>query len=109
VNFISDEDVERALDWLRTSAMESARIRAERLYLEEYTKSLRSILMKEHPTLSAAAQEREACADQRYIDHLGALKIAIQEDAKMQFLRAAAEAKLEAWRTMHATERAMKL
>ena len=109
MSFITDEEVEKALDWLRVSAVQCAKARAERIYLDEYSKALRSILMKEHGNLSVSAQEREACSDPRYVSHLDALRIAVENDAKMQFLRAAAEAKLEAWRTMHATERAMKL
>lgn len=109
MNFISDEDIERVLDFLRTAAVQCAKAKAERIYLDEYKHSLRALIMKEHPEISVAAQEREAYADMRYIQHLQALQVAVENDCRMQFLRAAAEAKLSAWQTMHATERAMKI
>ena len=108
-NFISDEDIEKALDYLRDNAIEAAKARAERIYVEEFRKTLKAIYMKEHTDESIGAQEREAYADPRYQQHLEAIREAVERDEKHRFLRAAAEAKLEAWRTMSATERAMKL
>ena len=106
---ISDEDIEKEVDWLATSTRLCAKARAERLYLEHYTKVLQSLLMAEHPDLSVAAQEREACKDDRYLTHLDGLREAIEKDEALRFRRAAAEAKLSAWQTMQATERALKL
>ena len=108
-NFISDESVDKALHWLIQHASDAAGAKADRIHVEAYSKVLLSQIMKEHPDLSVAAQEREAYADPRYIEHLKALRDAVERDCKMQFLRSACEAKLEAWRTMSATERAMKI
>jgi len=106
---IADEDIEREVDWLASSARTCAKARAERIYLEEYSRVLRSLLMAEHPHLSVAAQEREACKDDRYLTHLDGLREAIERDEALRFRRHAAEAKLSAWQTQHATERALKL
>ena len=106
---IDEKEVEAAVDWLRDTANEAAQKRAERLYLDEYRKVLRAKLMKQHMDLPVSAQEREALADPKYADHLQALKIAIDEDEKMRFLRVAAEAKIEAWRSMNANHRAIKV
>lgn len=108
-NFVTDESVEKALDWLRSNAIAASRAKAERVYLEAFTKHLIAKIMKEHPSLPVSGQEREAYADARYLTHIEGLKVAVENDSRMQFLRSAAEAKLEAWRTLHATERAMKL
>jgi hypothetical protein len=108
-NFISEESVDKALHWLMANASSAAKARAEKVYLEEYTKALKSKIMQEHKDLAVSAQEREACADPRYGEHLEALKIAVEADAKITFLRGACEARIEAWRTQAATERAMKL
>jgi hypothetical protein len=107
--FISDEEIDKALDYLRDNADAAAQCRAERVYLEEYRKSLKAILMKESPKDSAVIQERNAYSDQRYLDHLLALKEAVFKDEKHRFLRAAAEAKCDAWRTQSSNERAMKI
>ena len=106
---INEQEVEAAVDWLRDTAQEAAQKRAERLYLDEYRKVLRAKLMKQHMDLPVSAQEREALADPKYAEHLQALKIAIDEDERMRFLRVAAEAKIEAWRSMNANYRAIKV
>ena len=106
---IDEKEVEAAVDWLRDTANEAAQKRAERLYLDEYRKVLRAKLMKQYMDLPVSAQEREALADPKYEEHLQALKTAINEDEKMRFLRVAAEAKIEAWRSMNANHRAIKV
>jgi len=106
---ITDEEIEKAVDWLRDNADESAKSRATRIYMEEYRKSLKALLMKKHVELPISAQEREAYADKDYINHLRAIKLAVEKDEKMRFLRVSAEAKIEAWRSMSANIRSIKL
>ena len=60
--FISDEEIDKALDYLRDNADEAAKARAERIYVEEYRKTVKAQIMKEHDTKSAVIQEREAYA-----------------------------------------------
>ena len=102
---IKDEDVERAVDYLRDTAESCAKARAERLYLDDYTRSLRAEIMSEHLAEPLGAQERHAMSDIRYRNHLEALKLAIYNDEKGHFLREAAEAKIRAWQTQQASER----
>ena len=106
---ITDEDVQKSLDFLRDNALIAAQYKAERIYLEEYRKSLKALLMKNHIDLPVSAQEREAYASPVYIQHLESMKIAIQRDEKQRFLRVSAEAKVEAWRTMSSNIRSIKL
>ena len=65
--------------------------------------------MKNHLDLPVSAQEREAYASPVYIQHLETLKVAIERDEKQRFLRVAAEAKIEVWRSMLANIRAIKI
>ncbi len=106
---ISEQEVEKAVDYLRDTAEEAAKRKAERIYLEEFRKSLKAIIMKEFVDATVSAQEREAYADPRYIGHLETMRMAIQADEKIKFTRVAAEAKIEAWRSMNANYRAMKI
>ncbi len=106
---ITEEEVEKALDYLRDGALKAAKARAERIYAEEFTRVVKAQIMGEHNSLAVNAQERYAYADPRYIHHLEALKQAVFEDEKHRFLLAAADAKIQAWRTQQATERAMQL
>ena len=106
---ISDEDVEKAIDYLRDNAEAAAKARAERIYMDEFRKSLKALIMKEHIDATVSAQEREAYADPRYQTHLEALRQAVYRDEKARFMRVAAEAKIEAWRTSSANRRAISI
>jgi predicted glycosyl hydrolase (DUF1957 family) len=97
---ITQKQIESALDFLRDSAVEAAQFKANRVYMEEYRKSLKAQIMAEHTNLPGNAQEREAYKDERYIEHLEALKEAVFEDEKIKFLIEAAKAKISAWQTM---------
>jgi phage host-nuclease inhibitor protein Gam len=102
---IPESDIERAVNWMASSAVQAAQARANREYMTEFRKSLKALLMREHQSLPIAAQEREAYADERYLAHLDAMKAAIEEDEKMRWLQSAAEAKVSAWQTQ---QRAMR-
>ena len=106
---ISEEDVQKAVDWLRDNAEACAKARATRIYLEEYRKSIKALLMSKYQDLSVSAQEREALAHPKYIAHLEELKKAVFNDENMRALRTGAEAKIEAWRTKQANIRAIKI
>lgn len=103
--FITDEEIDKALDYLRDNARDAAQARADRIYVEEYRKVMKAKLMKEHSTLSAVLQEREAYADPRYEQHLKAIAEAVRQDEEHRFMRGAADAKIEAWRTQSSNER----
>lgn len=106
---LSEDAAEKAVDYLRDTAGSTAQARADRIYMDEYRKSLKAILMKEHQTLPLAAQEREAYADSRYLAHLEAIRAAVFDEQKALFLREAASAKLEAYRTQSANYRGIKV
>ena len=106
---IEESEVEKAVDWLRDNSIKAAQARANRIYLEEYRKALKSIIMKEHTDLPVSAQEREAYADHRYQTHLRAIKDAVADDEYQRFMRHSAEAKIEAWRSLSANHRAIKI
>lgn len=105
-SFISDDEIDKALDFLRDNARDAAQARADRIYVEEYRKTVKAQIMKEHGKLSAVLQEREAYSDPRYIQHLEAIKDAVRSDEFHRFMRIAAEAKIEAWRTQSSNSRA---
>jgi hypothetical protein len=103
---ISDDDVEKALHWLVSNAESASSARANRIYLEEYKKTVLALEMKSSGENTSAAQEREAYISTSYRDHLIALQEAVREDEKIRWLGRAAEAKIEAWRTLQSNARA---
>ena len=45
---IDEEDIHKAVAWLRDTAQHCAEARATRLYLDAFTKSLKAILMRKY-------------------------------------------------------------
>ncbi len=104
---IEDSDIEKAVDYLRDNAGKAAKARAERAYMEEYRKTVKAQIMREHDDLALGAQEREAYADARYKQHLEAMREAIEKDEYHRWMQSAADAKIEAWRTMCSNQRSI--
>jgi len=103
---ITSDDAERAIDFFRTKAPKLAQARADRVYMTEWVKVVKAKQMQQHPSFSAAAQEREALASPEYEAALLALKMAVLEDEKMRWQATGAEAQIEAWRSQEASRRA---
>lgn len=103
---ISENEIDRALAYLRDNAEKDAQARAERLYMEQWIKTVLAQEMAKQGDKSVAAQEVGARISPAYIDSLAAYKASIFEDERRRFLRSAAETKIEAWRTMSSNERA---
>ena len=103
---ISEEDIDKALAYLRDNATADAQARAERLYLEQYLKTVLAVEQAKVAAPSMAAAEMQARASGPFMAILEAYKMAIFSDEKRKFLRSAAETKIEAWRTMCSNARA---
>ena len=107
---ISDQDLERALDWLRDNANAAAKARAERLYLEEWLGSKRAQLAAGFMAsgASAAAADMQAKASPEYQEALDGFKAAVEADERLRWHRTRADAVIEVYRTQAATRRAME-
>jgi len=106
---ISDDDVDRALDWLVSNGKKAAQARANRVYVEEYRKTLKAQLMAQaalEGSGSLGAQEVYAYAHPDYRAHLEAIKQAVEADEEARWNQVAAQARIEAWRTMSSNQRA---
>ena len=62
-------------------------------------------IMRENADKPIGTPEAIAYADPRYATHLTVMKEAIERDEYCRWMRTAAEAKIEAWRTMSANNR----
>jgi len=108
-SIIIEKDVEDAIDWLKSNENKCAEYRANRRYLEDFSKSLKAILMKEFQDLPISAQEREAYSHKNYQEHLKALRQAVFLDEKFRFKAKTQETIIEAWRTQEANLRSVKI
>lgn len=106
---IEEKDVERAVYWLAQNAQAIAQARAEMVFADEYKKSLRAVLMAESNESAANAREQFAYAHPKYVAHLDEIKRTVLNYEKMRAMREAAMMKIEAWRSMNANYRAIKL
>lgn len=106
---ITEVQVQESVDFLFTSAIESAQARANRAALEHGLKRIRAIEMLASKEKSSAAQETVALASDNYRIALDGFKEAVFADEKMRALRDAHAARIEAWRTQSATVRSVRL
>ena len=105
---MTDEYLERALDFIRDKAEDYARAKSMRVYLMEFRKSKRSILMRnaeKRGFKTAALQEREAYADPEYIELLDGIQAAVELEESLSYQMKAAELKIDVWRSKEATKR----
>lgn len=100
-------DPRGALDTLWNVAPLYAKAKGERVYVEEFRKSLKAQLMKECEGMPIAAQEREAYADPRYIAHLEGIRAAVEAEETMRWRLVAADAAIQVWRSQEASNRTM--
>jgi hypothetical protein len=104
---ISEKLVQDAFDYLLEQPDNAAKARAERLYMEDYTKVVKAELMSECNSEKLGEQERYAYAHPKFKAHLENLKTAIARDEKHRFTLNAKNAILDGWRTIEASNRAL--
>lgn len=107
---ITDDDIEKALDFLRDNAKKSGELRGLVEFYREYRKSLKGILMAlADSSLPVAMKEAYAYGHKDYQKHLKDLQQAEFAFEENRALREAAKLKIEAWQTQSANRRAMTI
>lgn len=98
-------DPQAAIEQMWKIAPEYAKAKAERVYLEEFRKSKKAMLMKTVTDLPLGAQEREAYADKEYIGLLAALQTAVEREEMLRWRLVSAQTAVDVWRSMNASNR----
>ena len=99
---------EDAAQAIRDKAAAYGEAKAQRVYLDEFRKSKKALLMKNALEMgyeAANAQEREAYADPAYLQLLKGLAAAIEKEETLRWEIEAARLDVEIWRTREATNR----
>lgn len=99
---------EECARFIRNNASDYGAAKGKRIYLEEFRKSKKALLMKDallRGIEAANAQEREAYADKEYRDLLKGLEAAIVAEETLKWQIEASRLDIEIWRTKEATER----
>lgn len=101
-------DPNEAVDYMISKSTEYAQAKANRIYVEEYRKTLKAELCKkalEKGYEAVNAQEREAYSHPDYKKHLEAIKEAVEAEEKLRWMLIAAEARISVWRSLEASNR----
>ena len=98
-------DIERALHYLKTVAAEYAKQKAHVVYLTEFRKSKKAILIREAERNGLkTGQERESYAysHEEYLTLLDGLKVATEESERLRIMVKTAEMQIDVWRSQNA-------
>ena len=95
----------QAVDFILKNAKLFAKAKSERVYLEEFRKSKKALLMKDSRETTSAAQERDAYAHAEYRELLLGLKQAVEVEEQLRWTLIAAQARVEIWRSQEASNR----
>jgi hypothetical protein len=98
----------KAIDYIIQNSVKYAQARANRLYLEEFRKSKKALLMKDALARgyeAVNAQEREAYSDPDYLEILRGIKEATAEEEEIRWKLEAARMRVDVWRSEQATAR----
>jgi hypothetical protein len=102
------ESIEKLLHEWRGHSDEAAKAKADTVYLTEYRKSLKAILMVEAQESGIkTGQEREAYAysHKKYTDLLSGLREAVEKSEGLRYRMKIAEERIGIWRTRQASSR----
>ena len=100
-------DPNQAVDYVLKNAKKFAKAKAERVYLEEFRKSKKALLMQASTESTSVAQERDAYAHAEYRQLLEGLKQAVEIEEQLRWTLIAAQARIEIWRSQEASNRMM--
>ena len=105
------KDINAAVDYLYTHGAKFAEAKSHRVYLEEFRKSQKAILMKaalaDGRSKSSAAAEMEAYADATYIELLKGIEAATEREEELRWGLISAQARIDVWRSLEASNRTM--
>ena len=98
-------DPQSAIETIWKTSAKYAQSKANRVYLDEYRKSLKAILMRASDEKTSVAQEAAAYSDESYLAHLEALKTAVFQEEALRWRLIAAQAAIEVWRSQESSNR----
>lgn len=102
---VTEQDIDAAVDFLHRKADAAAEARAQAEHLDEMRHVILSRIASQQNDGSEAERQRIARASQEYQEFLEGLKAAREKDYTFRNKRAAAQAKLDYWRSKEASRR----
>ena len=99
-------DPHKAVDFIIQNAGKYAQAKADRVYLEEFRKTQKALLMQQSEGKAVADREAFAYAHPDYKVVIDGLKVAVEQEETLRFHLKAAELRVEIFRTQEASNRA---
>ena len=106
---VTDDEMARALDWLRDNAVEIGAARARLIKAERLLAHVEALCTKASDASSDQKKKADARTDARWLAAAMEEAEAAGEFEKMRALREAASARIEAWRSEQATIRGIRI
>jgi hypothetical protein len=108
---MNQREIDDAVNYIYTHGQKYAEAKSHRVYLEEYRKSQKAMLMKtamsDGRAKTAAAAEIEAYSAPEYLEVLKGLQAAVEREEGLRWGLVAAQARVEVWRSQEASNRVM--
>lgn len=98
-------DPNAAIEFIFRESSFFAKAKSDRVFLEEFRKSKKALLMGQSDEKSAVAREQFAYSHSEYIELLEGLRAAIEAEETLRWRLIAAQARVEIWRTESANNR----
>lgn len=98
-------DPHDAVDFIIANASKFADAKAQRVYLQEFRKSKKALLMAQSPAKTSAEREQYAYGHEDYLALLGGIKAAIQIEEDLSWKLEAAKIRVDIWRSQEASNR----
>lgn len=105
---VTDADVDKALSFLRDSAVDMGKSRERMMNAANLVKHVEALMFLTSEQKSVEAKKAEVRTSKRWLDATQEEAEAAGEFEKLKALREAASAKIEAWRSESANYRGMR-
>ena len=105
---VTEDEVDRALAFLRDSAVEVGAARATLIKAEHMVKHVEALMMLASEEKSVEARKADAKTTPKWLEAVDKEAEAAGEWEKLKALREAAAAKIEAWRSESANYRGLR-
>lgn len=102
---MKQHDPNKAIDYIIANASKYAAAKANRVFIEEFRKSKKALLMAESSAEAANAREQYAYAHPDYIGLIDGFKAAVEVEETLKWELIAAQLRVDVWRTQEATNR----
>lgn len=108
MNFVTDEQASSALEWLVKHAKALGELKRNAVLTESMTKRVLAIEIARSDAKTVAERERDARASDAYLAAITAEAEAAGAYEEARALKDAATARIECWRSLTSTARALK-